>query len=589
MPFSEYLLPGLFNISSSRGTKFWERTRREAELIFSDQRLFFVKKVPGRPLYRSPGLCLWRRLKFSHAIAYGIEYGIKELKEPSNRLRMLIAKSAHEQKKGFFVREKNSKRRRFQPVEIGKVAGVRTVIEAVPEAMTAHAGASMIAAAERKVGLLAELAKRIHDRRAQHLVDHEAEDILLQRACQIAIGYPDGNDADFLRFDPAILQAIDRHPVFGLPAASQETIQRFEANALNTENVENARGIFMDHYLEQNKKRPKRVELDFDGSMMKTYGSQEGAIFRGGKYGHAMLYPLFGFIGGWLVAATLRMGDQGEAPTLLPELEKAVDRLRQRWPGIPITVRLDAAFGSPKLYSWCRKNRVDYEVGLRGTSVLDWHAYDFFVQAKDEFRKEFGEPEFVKEDGKTIDGKKAQAEHARVRRLPTEQRMEAEWENRRRRVRVVGEFSYKAESWDEWERIIVRVDHTDKGLDIRYVMVSQKYGVPKRIYEEKYCQRGLMEQFIGKFKQTGQRLSAQTFYTNQFRIIMYGVSYQLIFHLQEHLSPRLERCDVNTLRKTLMVMPAVVRCTEKKIVVRISENHPHCKEYLRAWRRLSAA
>ena len=483
---------------------------------------------------------------------------------------------------------KVSRRQRFQPVEIGKVDGTRCVIEAVPEAMSAFAGAAMIGKVERNEGLLAELCKRLHDGRAQHMVDHKAFDIVLQRACQTGIGYPDGNDADFLRSDAAILQALDRHPVQGLPAASQETIARFEANALNADNVENARDLFMDHYLKCNKKRPKRIELDFDGSMMKTYGAQEGAVYRGGKYKHEMYFPLYGFIGGWLVAATLRMGDQGEATTVLPELKKAVAKLRARWPHVPIIVRMDSAFGSPELYRWCRKEHVDYEIGLRPTSVLDLHGRPFMTQADKEFCQEFGEPEFVKADN-TKDVEAVQAEHARVRRLPTEERMEAERNRRGRRVRVVGEFGYKAESWDEWERVIVRVDFTDTGLDVRYVMISQKRGIPKKIYEEDYCKRGLMEQFIGKFKQTGQRLSAQTFFANQFRIILYGAAYQLLFHLQQYLSSKLALCDVNTLRKTLMVMPCTIRCTEKKIVIQVSQSHAHCKTFLAAWRRLTAA
>jgi hypothetical protein len=483
---------------------------------------------------------------------------------------------------------KGSTQGRFKPVEIGKIDGTRAVIEAVPESMTCFAGAPMIAVTERRVGLIKELAKRIADERLPHLVEHKAKDILQQRACQIGVGYADGNDADFLRHDPAILEALGRHPILGLPAASQETISRFEAKALNKGNSEHAQDLFMDHYVAQNRKRPKRIEVDLDGSMIKTYGAQEGAIYRGGKYTHEMYFPLFGFIGGWLVAASLRMGDQGEASTVLPVLKKIVERLRKHWRGVPVTVRLDAAFGSPELYNWCRENHVDYEVGLRATSVLNGLAYDFMFQAEDEFWNEFGEPEFLKGDGKK-DGKKAQREHARVRRLPTEQRMDAEVDRHRRRVRVVGEFSYKAESWERWERIIVRVDFTDTGLDVRYVMVSQQRGMPKRIYEEQYCQRGLMEKFIGKFKQTGQKLSAQTFHANQFRVIMIGVSYQLLYHLQERLSGRLERCDVNTLRKILMVMPAVICATEKKIVIQISARQAHCKPFLAAWRRLQVA
>lgn len=480
---------------------------------------------------------------------------------------------------------KRSTQQRFQPVEVGQIDGTRVVIEAVPEAMSAFAGAPMIADVERKVGLVAELCKRIHDGRAQHMVDHKAFDIVLQRACQIGVGCTAGSDADFLRGDPAILQSLNRHPVWGLPAASQETTARFEASALNAENVENVRDLFMDHYLKCNQKRPKRIELDFDGSMMKTYGAQEGTVYRGGNYKHEMYFPLYGFIGGWLVAATLRMGDQGEAPTILPELNKAVARLRAKWPGVPITVRMDSAFGSPELYRWCRKECVDYEIGLRPTSVLDMYGRPFMDQADQEFCKEFGEPEFVKADN-TKDGAKAQEEHARVRRLPTEERMEAEEARRRRRARVVGEFGYKSETWDEWERVIVRVDFTDTGLDVRYVMVSQKYGIPKQIYEEEYCKRGLMEQFIGKLKQVSERLSAQTFFSNQFRVILNGVTYQLLFHLQEYAGGKLQRADVNTLRKTLMVMPCTIRCTAKKIVIQVSQWHAHCKMFLATWRRL---
>lgn len=461
-------------------------------------------------------------------------------------------------------------------------------MEAVPESMSAFAGAPMIAATERKVGLIAEFAKRIRDPRAAHMVDHKAADILMQRACQTAIGYSDGNDCDFLRSDPAILQALNRHPVWGLPGVSQETTSRFEAKAVDATNLDSVQNLFMDHYLKQHKKAPKRIELDIDGSIIKTYGAQEGAVYRGGKYEHEMYFPLFMFICGWLVAATLRMGDQGESSTVLAELKKAVLRLRAKWPRVKITVRMDAAFGSPGLYRYCRQEHIDYEIGLRPTSVLDLYAKPFMQQAEQEFRREFGEPLFVKADG-TKDGKTAQAEHARVRRLETDARMAAEWTRRQRQVRVVGEFYYQSEYWDDRERVIVRVDFTDKGLNVRYVMVSQKRGVPKRIYEEQYCQRGLMEQFIGKFKQTGQRLSAQTFFANQFRITLYGISYQLLFHLQSYLSSDYERCDVNTLRKKILVMPMTVRCTAKKIVVQISERHPHCKIFLSTWRRLAAA
>lgn len=482
--------------------------------------------------------------------------------------------------------KQSSKRSRFVPVELGKVDGTRAVLEAVPEEMTAYGGAPMLAAVERKVGLVAKLSELVHDDRAQHLVDHKRFDILLQRACQIGTGNPDGNDCDWLRTDVAILLGLDRDPTSGKPGASQETTSRFEGKAINRENAKAVRELFTDHFIAQQKKRPKVVELDPDGTIIKTYGAQEGAVYRGGKYKHTMYFPLKIFCGDWLMATVLRRGDQSEARTILDALKMVVGKLRAKWPGLRIKVRLDAAFGSPELYDWLRKERIAYEIAMASNSVLELYAKAFMEQAEAQFRKEYEEPRFTGKDGT----KKAQEEHARIRGLEDpDERMaeEKNWKNRR--VRVVGEFCYKPEKWKRWERVICRVDFTDKGLDVRYVVVSQQYGVPQRIYEEEYSQRGMAEQSIGRFKQTGQRLSAQQFYANQFRLTMYGVSYMLLMHLRDYAGKKLRRADVNTLRKTLMLMPMVIRRTKKKMVLEISEKHPHCRKFLGTWRRLSAA
>jgi hypothetical protein len=167
--------------------------------------------------------------------------------------------------------------------------------------------------------------------------------------------------------------------------------------------------------------------------------------------------------------------------------------------------------------------------------------------------------------------------------------MAEENKSKHRRSRVVGEFCYKSTTWIHWERIICRVDFTDKGLDIHYVVVSEQHGVPQKLYEDEYCKRGLAEQCIGRFKQTGQRLSAQQFYTNQFRLTLYGVAYMLLLHLRNYASPRLRRSDVNTMRKKLILMPMSIRRTDKKIVLQISENHANCRDFLDTWRRLSSA
>jgi len=98
-----------------------------------------------------------------------------------------------------------------------------------------------------------------------------------------------------------------------------------------------------------------------------------------------------------------------------------------------------------------------------------------------------------------------------------------------------------------------------------------------------------MEQFIGRLKRVGKRLSAQTFEANQFRLILYGVAEQLLVHLQELIATKFRNSDPVTIQRDLLNVPAVIRETQTKIVLQISEGNPHCREFLAACRTLSAA
>jgi len=474
---------------------------------------------------------------------------------------------------------------RFQPVEIGNLDGTRAVIQPVDEVMSAHGGMGMVGQIERRYGLVSELAQRINDPRLTHLVDHKAPDILLQRVSQIAAGFTDGNDCDWLRFDSALKWSLGRHPVFGAPGSSQETTCRFELKAITKGNRRKALNTLIDHYIRHHKRPPKEIVIEPDGSMIKTYGAQQGAVYRGGKYKHEMYFPLFIFIGEWIVGAVLRAGNKAEARTILSELKVLIRKLRDKWRNIPIKVRMDAAFPSPGLLKWLREQRIGYEIGLRPTSVLTSYSRHFMEQACNQFYTQFGKPRFIGRDG----NRKAQAEHQRIRELPKERRMAAEQELAQRRTRVVGEFSYKPNTWRQWERVIARCDYTDKGPDLRLIVVSQQRGIPRSIYEDSYCRRGALEQLIGQLKRTGQKLSAQTFRANQFRLLLYAVTYQLLVHLRESVKGAMQKSDVLTLRQMLMQIPMVVRSTKTKIVFQISQLDLRCRYFLAAWRRLSTA
>ena len=57
------------------------------------------------------------------------------------------------------------------------------------------------------------------------------------------------------------------------------------------------------------------------------------------------------------------------------------------------------------------------------------------------------------------------------------------------KLRRFATLSYGARHWDKQRRLAARIEATDKGLDVRYV-VSSLAGTAKHLYERVYCARG---------------------------------------------------------------------------------------------------
>jgi hypothetical protein len=80
---------------------------------------------------------------------------------------------------------------------------------------------------DRELGVLAEVAQRLPDPRAQKFVTHSCEALLTQEVYQILAGYPDGNDAQTLRDDPLFQTPIGVSPNEEQSLASGSTLNRF--------------------------------------------------------------------------------------------------------------------------------------------------------------------------------------------------------------------------------------------------------------------------------------------------------------------------------------------------------------------------
>ncbi len=85
--------------------------------------------------------------------------------------------------------------------------------------LTSDAGILLLAAIERRLGIADRLAACIEGPRAPERVRHGLVERIRYRALLIAAGYPDGNDCDALRSDPAVEIVVRGDSHYGRPEA----------------------------------------------------------------------------------------------------------------------------------------------------------------------------------------------------------------------------------------------------------------------------------------------------------------------------------------------------------------------------------
>jgi Transposase DDE domain group 1 len=126
--------------------------------------------------------------------------------------------------------------------------------------VSSDGGIFILAAADKRLGLIDTLAGLIPDARDPAQITHSMADILRERVFAIACGYPDGNDLDDLRGDPAFKMACGRLPDSSADLASQPTISRLE-NAPNLRDlIRMSRGM-VDFWCESHPHPPNGVGI----------------------------------------------------------------------------------------------------------------------------------------------------------------------------------------------------------------------------------------------------------------------------------------------------------------------------------------
>ena len=99
--------------------------------------------------------------------------------------------------------------------------------------ISSDAGLILLRQMDDRLGLIKSMAAVLADQRDPVFVQHTREEQLRQRVFQIAMGYPDCNDADRLRHDPLFKTVCDSSPADPFGLSAQPTLSRFE-NAMDS-------------------------------------------------------------------------------------------------------------------------------------------------------------------------------------------------------------------------------------------------------------------------------------------------------------------------------------------------------------------
>src|SRR6478736_2750509 len=217
--------------------------------------------------------------------------------------------------------------------------------------VTSDAGALLLGATDRAIGLIRRFAACFHDERRQDLIEHEVATLVGQRVFAIALGYEDLNDHDELRYDPlmAVLagkltaRRADCAAVAGKSTLNRLELSRPEPTRYHRIAYDEAaiEALPVTLFLEAHQRPPKQIILDLDATDDPLHGHQEGRFFHG-YYDCYCYLPLYVFCGRHLLLAKLRPSDIDAAAGSVEAIERIVRQIRAHWPHVRFLLRADS-------------------------------------------------------------------------------------------------------------------------------------------------------------------------------------------------------------------------------------------------------
>ena len=449
------------------------------------------------------------------------------------------------------------------------VAGRAVVAAFDGGAITSDAGALLLGAADRAIGLVRRFAACFVDHRVPDQVEHGLTTLVGQRVFALALGYEDLVDHDALRHDPvlaAVAGKLTARRSDCAALAGKSTLNRLEHAPAGEPTRYHKIGhdgaaierLFVELFLDAHRAPPAEIVLDLDATDDPLHGQQEGRFFHG-YYGCYCYLPLYVFCGDHLLVAKLRRSSIDASAGAVEEIARLVAQIRARWPETQIILRADSGFAREALMVWAEQHRVDYVLGLARN------------------------PRLVGEITAELAAAKAEAEQTG------------------KAARCFKEFRYRTlDSWSCERRVVAKAEQLPGGSgetspNPRFVVtsLSPDAWAPKPLYERLYCARGEMENRIKECQLDlfADRTSTRAMRANQLRLWFAAMAYVLLAALRRIALPatRLAHATAGTIRLTLLKIGALVRVSVRRITVKMASGHPWQQDWAIAHQALTAA
>jgi hypothetical protein len=416
--------------------------------------------------------------------------------------------------------------------------------------LSSDAGLLLVKQAEENLKVCEGMSTCLEDNREQHKVKHPLLQLVSQRIYQIAAGYEDTNDSNYLRHDPIFKIICDKIPKIGSELlASQPTISRLE-NQISKKEIKSIRRFFLDQFIQNHTEDPQQIVLDIDGFDAFTYGHQQLSLFHG-YYGHQIYFPILinEANSGYPLILQLRAGNSHAGKGVLGLLRWLFWRLKNAWPDVKIILRGDGGFSLPEILNLCERKEVKYVFGFSNNAVLKRKINYLLDQARLEYFRTL------------------------------------------QKARLFDDVYYAAKSWEKPRRIVMKGEWLEKGANPRFLVTNLETEA-QELYDDFYVQRGATsEHRIKEFKLglNGDRLSCRKFIVNQFRLFLCQAAYILMLELRASAQgTRLATAQVSRLRETIIKIAAKVSISVRRTLVELAAHCPFSDDILLMIQRLSS-